>query len=83
MPLPVWGGVFLACSILMAVALATHRRILYRFALRMCAFSMIVWAVVIACASVAGDATPLAAVWSGFVATACLATDRSLREGER
>jgi hypothetical protein len=82
MPLPVWGATFLVCSALMAAALVSHRRLLYRFALRFCAVSMLFWAVVIAAASIAGDATPLAAVWAGFVATACLASDRSLAAGE-
>ena len=56
---------------------------MFRFALRMCALSMVLWAVIIACASVSGDATPLAAAWSGFVATACFASDRSLAVRER
>jgi hypothetical protein len=82
MPLPVWGGLFATCAALMALALIRGRRTLYRFALRYCAFAMILWAIVITLASLVGEATPLAAVWSAFVATACLASDRSLKTGE-
>lgn len=82
MPLPVWGAVFLVCACLMGVALLLKQRFLYRFALRFCAVSMVFWAVVIAWASWVGDATPLAAAWSAFVATACYATDRSLAARE-
>ena len=82
MPLPVWGAVFLACSTLMAVALIVHKRLLYRFALRMCGLSMAVWACIIAWASFSGDATPFAAAWAGFVAAACYASDRSLAAKE-
>ena len=83
MPLPAWGVMFLGCAALMAAALLRGRRLLYRFALRMCALSMALWAVAVIAASISGDATPLAAVWAGFVARACLATDRSLAVGER
>jgi hypothetical protein len=82
MPLPVWGCMFLACSTLMAAALVSKKRLLYRWALRMCAISMVFWACVIGYASLSGDATPLAAVWAAFVAVACYATDRSLATGE-
>lgn len=83
MPLPAWGALFLGCSTVMAGALLTHRRMLYRWALRMCGVSMCIWAVVIGLATLNGDATPAAAAWPAFVAVACLATDRSLAAGER
>lgn len=82
MPLPAWGGLFVACSLMMTAALLMRRRVLYRFALRMCAVAMVFWAIVIAAASLQGEATPLAAVWSGFVAVACYASDRSLATRE-
>jgi hypothetical protein len=82
MPLPAWGALFLACAAIMALALILARRILYRWALRMCGMSMVFWAVVIAWASFDGDATPLAAIWSAFVAAACYASDRSLANRE-
>lgn len=82
MPLKAWGGLFLACAAIMAIALFTRRRLLYRFALRVCGLSMVLWAGIIAAASLAGDATPAAAIWAGFVATACYASDRSLATKE-
>jgi hypothetical protein len=83
MPLPAWGGMFLGCALLMASALLLRRRLLYRFALRMCALSMLFWAAIIAAASWAGDATPFAAAWPAFAAAACIASDRSLAAQER
>lgn len=83
MPLHAWGGMFLVCSALMGAALLSKKRLLYRFALRMCALSMLFWAAIIASASAAGDATPLAAVWAAFVTAACVASDRSLATRER
>lgn len=82
MPLAAWGGVFLGCSVLMVFALVVHRRLLFRFALRMCALSMLVWAAILLLATLAGDASASAPAWSAFVATACLASDRSLAAGE-
>lgn len=82
MPLHAWGWLFIGCSLIMAGALATHRRILYRWALRMCALSILFWATVIAWASLSASATPFAAAWPAFVATACYATDRSLAARE-
>ena len=78
MPLPAWGALFVGCALLMAAALALHRRMLYRWALRMCGLSMMFWTVVIGFASLAGEATPAAAIWPAFVAVACMASDRSL-----
>lgn len=83
MPLRAWGCLFLACSLVMAAALALHRRLLFRFALRMCGVSMYAWAGIIALATLAGDASLSAPVWSAFVATACFASDRSLAIGEK
>jgi hypothetical protein len=82
MPLEAWGSLFLGCSTLMAIALATHRRTLYRWALRMCGVSMTIWALVIGLATLNGDATPAAAAWPAFIAIACVATDRSLAARE-
>lgn len=83
MPLAAWGCLFLTCSAIMAVALTLHRRTLYRWALRMCAVSMTVWALVILVAAIQGDASPGAWAWSALVAAACVASDRSLALGER
>ena len=82
-PLVVWGGLFIFCAIVMGLALLSHRRNLFRWALRMCGLSMLFWAAAIALATVAGDATPFSVGWSLFVATCCLASDRSLAVRER
>lgn len=82
MPLPAWGGLFLTCSVVMLGALIAHRRILFRLALRICALSMMLWAVIIGGASLSGDATPLAFIWPAFPAVACIASDRSLAARE-
>lgn len=83
MPLRAWGCVFLACSAAMASALLLRRRMLFRFALRMCGVSMFVWAGVITLATLAGDASLSAPVWSAFIGIACFASDRSLAIGEK
>lgn len=82
MPLAAWGVVFLGCSALMVVSMIVKSRNLFRFALRICGLSIMFWAAAITAASLAGDATPLAATWPAFVATACYATDRSLGRRE-
>jgi hypothetical protein len=51
MPLKAWGGLFIACAALMCAALLQHRRLPYRFALRLCGISMVVWACIIAAAA--------------------------------
>jgi hypothetical protein len=83
MPLHAWGWLFIGCAGIMLAALFTHRRNLYRWALRSCGLSMLFWSAVIAWASLSGDATPFAAAWAAFVTTATYATDRSLASRER
>lgn len=78
MPLRAWGAVFLACSLLMLTAMLAGTRLLFRFALRMCGLSMIVWALIISGAYLAGDVSASAPLWSAFIAVACFASDRSL-----
>lgn len=44
---------------------------------------MVVFAAVMAAASLGGGASPAAWSWPGFVVAACIATYRSLTTGER
>jgi hypothetical protein len=82
MPLPAWGGLFLAAAALMAVALIAQRRTLYRYALLLCGISMTVWTVAMAVAALYSATTPGAWLWPGFVVAACAASYRSLSTGE-
>lgn len=81
-PLEVWGGLFIFCAAIMVTALVRRSRVLYRWALRVCGFSMLFWATFVALATLAGDATPFSVGWSLFIATCCLASDRSLAARE-
>jgi lysylphosphatidylglycerol synthetase-like protein (DUF2156 family) len=85
-PLPVCGGMFVACALLMLVALAAGRtrwsRALFSYALIVSMICNVLWAVVFLFASIQDDASPTAGAWPMFVATACLASYLSLRAGE-
>lgn len=78
MPLPSWGGAFLGVSILMAGALTSGRRTLYRFGLLFCALTMTVWTGVNIAAVFATQASPAGWDWPLLVVCACVATYRSL-----
>lgn len=78
MPLPGWGLLFVAASVLMVFALLSHRRIVYRFALWMCMLASAAFAVALACAVVFGLASYTAPIWPAFVARCCWASERSL-----
>ena len=78
MPLPAWGALFLAAAALMVGALISQKRIVYRFALLLCAWSMAVWTVANLLAGFRSDATPLGWLWPAFVVAACIASYRSL-----
>lgn len=73
-----WGLLFLTVAVLMAAALLSHRRTLYRFGLWLCIVSMTTWASILAAAAMLADASPSAWVWPGFVAVACYASHQSL-----
>lgn len=83
MPIQAWGGVFLGCSVLMLGAVIEKNRLWYRFALLMCAVSMIVWALIAAVGAFVEPVSYAAWAWPALVAAACLATNRSLLRGER
>lgn len=83
LPLPAWGCMFLAVAMIQATALLIHERTAYRFALWVAALAMGVWAVVFVLAAALTETSPTAAAWPAFVATACMATERSLLKGER
>ena len=78
MSLPAWGGLFLVASALMFVALVSRRRVLYRYALLLCAYSMGVWTLANILAAFHSDATPLGWLWPAIVVAACVASYRSL-----
>lgn len=77
-PLPGWGGVFLACAALMSAALCTRSRALYSYALWVGIVALSVWSVVFVLAAVFGSASPSTWVWPAFAARACYATAKSL-----
>lgn len=83
MSIHVWGGLFLGCGILMTLALWLHNRDLYRFALIVCASSMGVWTAV-AIAGIFSEPVSFSAwAWPGAMASACLASNRSLVRDRR
>jgi hypothetical protein len=82
MPIRVWGGLFCACALLMAAAMLTRNRYLYRYGLTLCCFSMIVWALVALVGIWVEPVSYSAWAWPGFVAAACAASNRSLAQGE-
>lgn len=73
-----WGLVFLLAAALMALALATGRRDMYRYALLLCSLSLAVWTVVGILAVFFSNASPAGWVYSAFVLAACFASYRSL-----
>lgn len=78
-----WGLLFLACSVLMVVAMVRADRWLYRFSLVVCGLSMLVWALMALVGIFFEPISYSAWAWPAFVATACWASDRSLRRGEQ
>lgn len=82
LPLPAWAMMFLTVAVLMAGALASGNRHLYRYALWLAILSMTIWAVVFALAVFRGEGSPTAFFWPSFVAVACYASNRSLLAGE-
>lgn len=78
MSIRAWGGVFLACGLLMLAAIVTHNRGLYRYALLVCCISMTVWMLVAIAGIFAEPVTYSAWAWPGIVAGACYAANRSL-----
>lgn len=83
MDIRAWGSVFIACSLIMATALLTRNRMLYRYGLLLCGISMTVWALVAIIGIFAEPVSYSAWAWPGFVAAACAASNRSLAAGEQ
>lgn len=83
MSVRIWGALFVACALLMAAALARHHRTMFRFALLVCFFSMVLWAVVAILGVFYEPVSYSAWAWPALVAAACMATNRSLAKGER
>lgn len=82
MCLRLWGAVFSTCCLLMVAAFAFRHRDLYRFAVRVCAFSMVAWAMVAIAGAIVQPVSFSAWAWPGLVAAACFASDRSLAKHE-
>lgn len=82
LPMPMWGCLLVAVSILIAVALLSHRRDLCRFALWIAAIALGLFAVIFALAGFVSVASPSAAAWPLLGAAACIASERSLLKGE-
>lgn len=83
MPIQVWGGVFVTCSLIMAGALVTRNRMLYRYGLLVCGISMTLWALVAVAGIWVEPVSYSAWAWPAFVAAACAASNRSLAAGEQ
>ena len=82
MSLRAWGLLFLAAALLMVAALATRRRLLYRFALRLCALSMLLFTGATVAAACFSNATPFGWAYPALVVAACAASDWSLATRE-
>jgi hypothetical protein len=78
MPLRVWGALFLISAALMLIALGTHKRILYRYALLLCGLTMLLLTIVYILAAFHSDATPAGWIWPALVVAACAASYRSI-----
>lgn len=82
MPLPAWGGLFLIAALLMAAALVTGHRGLFRYALLLCGLSMTVWTVLTIAAAFGSSTSPGAWVYPALAVVGCIASYRSLTAGE-
>lgn len=79
MPLEAWGGILLGLAALMLAAIASQRRYLFAYALCCCALTWFIWGLAIAGSIPRTDNTSyLAPGLPWFVATACIASTRSL-----
>jgi hypothetical protein len=82
LPLTVWGGLFLAIGLLMAVSLMTRHRTAFRYALSLGSLCMGIWTVVFVVAAFNSATTPIAWVYPAVITLACHASNRSLTKGE-
>jgi hypothetical protein len=76
--LRLWGWIFLAAAVLMAIALKIENRLLFRYALWLCIVCMGGWTAVFVFAAFAGTSSPAAPVLPALATVACFASDRSL-----
>lgn len=83
MSVRIWGALFVACALLMLAALARQHRTMFRFALLICFFSMVLWTIVAALGVLYEPVSYSAWAWPAMIAAACMATNRSLAKGER
>lgn len=77
-----WGALFLGAAVVMAAALATRHRDAFRGALLFCFLTLLCWAAVMVFAAFRSETTPSGWAWPAFIATACLASYRSLTARE-
>lgn len=81
-PLPLWGGAFVAVAALLAVALAAHSRRLYQAVLGLMAVWMLIYSFVLIGSALYGLASWSAWAWPSFIACACWASLLSLESKE-
>lgn len=83
-PLPVSGFMFLACAVLIAVALVVKRsskaRGVASYALLVAMICQYIWSGVFLAAALQTNASPAACAWPAYVGTICLAVYLLLRE---
>ncbi|HKY57652.1 MAG TPA: hypothetical protein VJL80_06415 [Aeromicrobium sp.] len=82
MSLQVWGSLFVACSLIMAAAMWSKRRTLYRFGLILAGTSMGLWAIAATFGAFLEPISFSAWAWPTFVTCATVASNRSLVRGE-
>lgn len=83
MSMRAWGGLFIACGLLMLVALLRQSRTLYQYALLVCGLSMAVWSVVAVVGIWFEPISFSAWLWPAFATRACWASNKSLERGEQ
>lgn len=76
--LRLWGWIFLTAAALMATALRSSNRLLFRYALWVCVVCMGSWSLVFVFAVLAGTSSPAAPVLPALATVACFASERSL-----
>jgi hypothetical protein len=80
MPIPVWGALFIVCALLMVAAMVRGSRMVYRYALLVCSFSMVVWSLVAVAGIFVEPVSYSAWAWPAFVAAVCWSFDKSLSQ---
>lgn len=83
MPIRVWGALFVTCAALMAWAMVRANRTEYRFALLVCALSMVIWTGIAVAGIWVEHVSFSAWTWPGLVSAACFATNLSLARNDQ